>query len=420
MSGARPAASLGLLGLLLAPELAGVSEPIPAEPARIVAIGDVHGAAGALRILLRTVGLVDEDDRWSGGSAVLVQTGDFLDRGDSALAVAGWLRELQVQARAAGGRVHVLMGNHEALNLLGDYSDVTSALLRPLVDAESEERRRELCRHEVPIRKARARAAGEDVPSTNLAFNRCVADNPLGLVEYVERISPDEPLGQWLRELPAALVLGDTLFTHGGISPELAERTPEEIDRRLREEIEQLDEARAWLRETGRATLTVRMKDAVATARRLVRDSGEGDEPVPEAVRRLADFQDWLLVRPGGPLWYRGWTALPGEAPAAGEPPEATREGAASEELRRVLEARGVRRMVVGHTPQRGGRIASRFGGRLLAIDTGMLTAVYRGAPAALEIRGDRVEAIYLDGRVPLESPREPVSPAPAPAPRPR
>ena len=52
-----------------------------AQSDRVVAIGDIHGAAGPLRALLVTTGLTDAMGHWSGGSATLVQTGDFTDRG---------------------------------------------------------------------------------------------------------------------------------------------------------------------------------------------------------------------------------------------------------------------------------------------------------------------------------------------------
>ena len=59
------------------------------------------------------------------------------------------------------------------------------------------------------------------------------------------------------------------------------------------------------------------------------------------------------------------------------------------------MEGLGAARQVVGHTPQRTGRIQPRVGGLVFFIDTGMLTEVYGGAPSALEIDGDAITAIY-------------------------
>jgi hypothetical protein len=60
--------------------------------------------------------------------------------------------------------------------------------------------------------------------------------------------------------------------------------------------------------------------------------------------------------------------------------------------------------MVMGHTTQKDGRIGMRFGGQALFIDTGMSTGYGRHL-AALEIRGDRLTAIYPEGRVELLAP---------------
>ena len=58
-------------------------------------------------------------------------------------------------------------------------------------------------------------------------------------------------------------------------------------------------------------------------------------------------------------------------------------------------------RFVTGHTPQQNRSINTRFGGRVVLIDTGMLS-YYQGRPAALEIAGDTLTAIYETERVPL------------------
>ena len=48
---------------------------------QITAMGDVHGDFKTFRALLRSVGLIDSQDLWCGGTRHLVQTGDLLDRG---------------------------------------------------------------------------------------------------------------------------------------------------------------------------------------------------------------------------------------------------------------------------------------------------------------------------------------------------
>ncbi|NIM64009.1 MAG: metallophosphoesterase, partial [Acidobacteria bacterium] len=46
--------------------------------------------------------------------------GDLIDRGAGDRAVLDLLYKLQQQAPESGGRVHVLIGNHEVLNLVRD------------------------------------------------------------------------------------------------------------------------------------------------------------------------------------------------------------------------------------------------------------------------------------------------------------
>jgi hypothetical protein len=77
-------------------------------------ISDVHGYLADLRDVLVGAGLVDGDDRWTGGDAELWMLGDLVDRGPDGIGVVRLMRALQEQAP---DRVHVLLGNHEALML---------------------------------------------------------------------------------------------------------------------------------------------------------------------------------------------------------------------------------------------------------------------------------------------------------------
>ena len=103
----------------------------PATPApagsRIVAIGDVHGAFDQFVEILQAAGLIDAKRQWSGGTTVLVQTGDVFDRGPKVREALDLLMRLEEEAKRAGGRVESLLGNHEAMNLLHEFSDVAPA-----------------------------------------------------------------------------------------------------------------------------------------------------------------------------------------------------------------------------------------------------------------------------------------------------
>src|SRR5579871_1738063 len=87
---------------------------------RVVAVGDVHGAYDRYTEILRVAGVVDSGGRWSGGRTHLVQVGDMVDRGDDSRKVLDFLRRLERDAQSSGGRVHILLGNHEVARMLGD------------------------------------------------------------------------------------------------------------------------------------------------------------------------------------------------------------------------------------------------------------------------------------------------------------
>jgi hypothetical protein len=55
----------------------------------------------------------------------LCQVGDILDRGDQELKLLYLLERLQRQAAAAGGALWVLNGNHETMNVGGNFRYAT-------------------------------------------------------------------------------------------------------------------------------------------------------------------------------------------------------------------------------------------------------------------------------------------------------
>ena len=95
----------------------------PAET--VVAIGDLHGDLSATRRALKLAGAIDDDDRWVGGKLIVVQTGDVLDRGDEDRGVLDLLERLRDEAKRAGGELLSLAGNHEIMNVMGDFRYIT-------------------------------------------------------------------------------------------------------------------------------------------------------------------------------------------------------------------------------------------------------------------------------------------------------
>jgi hypothetical protein len=378
-----------------------------ARGARLVAIGDVHGAYEPLVAILTAAGLIDGELAWAGGDATLLQLGDFTDRGPRVRAVMDLLMRLQAEAPAAGGRVVVLMGNHEALNLVGELRDVSHLTLEEWTTESSAASIEAEYREVVKAGRARARLTGAPRPVFDDAARQTwERTHPVGTLGYLQSLLPDGRYGRWLRELPTAVIIDQVLFLHAGLNPTLGATAPDAINRQVRDEIQRLDACRATLRDEGYLTLSSSTSDLIRVGFAMldqlvaVRDEGRLDAAQEKLLRNLetcVDYENWHLFAPEGPLWFRGYTE-----------PKPGRTGAAAygwteeEGLPRVaamLEAQGARHVVVAHSPQDDARIHPRFGGRAFLIDTGMLEEVYGGRPSALEIRDGVFTAIYTDGR---------------------
>ena len=101
---------------------------VPAIPAKaIVAIGDVHGDFDDFVGILQRTGLIDKQNHWNGGNATFVQLGDLLDRGPKPRDVMDLMMALEKEAAQSGGRGVSLLGNHEAMNIMGDKLSAKAA-----------------------------------------------------------------------------------------------------------------------------------------------------------------------------------------------------------------------------------------------------------------------------------------------------
>jgi hypothetical protein len=101
------------------------------DATEIYAVGDLHGDVTVTASLLSALGLISPSTpfHWTGADKVLVVVGDVIDKGDTALPVIDLLSTIEAEARAAGGRVIVTLGNHEA-EFLGDPSDSKSLVFQ--------------------------------------------------------------------------------------------------------------------------------------------------------------------------------------------------------------------------------------------------------------------------------------------------
>ena len=398
------ARALGVVAGLLLALVAG-----RAEAGRVVAIGDIHGSYDGLVSILRAADLLSEEGNWAGGTDTLVQTGDFLDRGAQTREVMDLLQRLQKEASAAGGRVEVLLGNHEALNLLGELGDASAESFSPWVEPGSETARD--AEYKVALKAARQRAqlTKIDRPSGSAeAKRRWMEEHPPGQLEYLRSLGPDGDYGRWLRTLPVVAEVEGVVFLHGGLSPEVATQDREAITARAHEEIRRADECREALLQAGYLSATSSGVDLVQAGTALVAELrakkakrstlDDEDERLFGILERCEGFEEWFLLHSAGPLWLRDYAEPRGE-----------RYGWSDEEgpsyADAVLEAQNARHLVVAHTPQQGGRINARFDGRVFLIDTGMLSSVYAGGqPSALEIENGVFTAIYPSERAQLHT----------------
>src|SRR5215510_7442142 len=155
----RPLTVLALLCVILA-----TSPTLAQGPARLIAIGDIHGNIDGFKSILKTIGLADGSGKWTGGRAQLIQTGDYTDRGEGTRAVLDLLMSLEDQAKSAGGQAFALLGNHEVMNLIGETRDATPEIFATFADANSE-KRREAAWQEYAKLAALKKDKGEPVPS---------------------------------------------------------------------------------------------------------------------------------------------------------------------------------------------------------------------------------------------------------------
>src|SRR3972149_10034588 len=132
---------------------------------RIIAVGDVHGAYDALVGILQKAGVLDTQSQWIGIKTTVVQSGDFLDRGAKGRAVMDFLMTLEKQAPKNEGRVIILLGNHEVMNIVGDLRYVFPEDYAYYAEPDSEKRLSEAYIQYVDFRKRRARVLKHPEPA---------------------------------------------------------------------------------------------------------------------------------------------------------------------------------------------------------------------------------------------------------------
>lgn len=147
-----------------------------AQPSRLMAISDLEGNyLNAVRFLQNNK-VIDQQGHWIWGEGHLVLVGDLVDRGQSVTELMWLIHRLEKEAIAAGGHVHYVLGNHEAMVMGGDLRYIHPKYL---------------------------------FTSTRIG------------VTYDQLHGPNTEIGRWWRSKNGVTRVGDLLFVHGGYSPKL-------------------------------------------------------------------------------------------------------------------------------------------------------------------------------------------------------
>mmetsp|Transcript_34138 Transcript_34138/g.61554 ORF Transcript_34138/g.61554 Transcript_34138/m.61554 type:complete len:489 (-) Transcript_34138:410-1876(-) len=389
------------------------------EPERLIAIGDLHGDYSKAMRALRVAGLIDTNGDWNAGKTVAVQVGDILDRGDSELRLLITLERLQRQAAAAGGRFHLLNGNHEVMNAFGDHrygtvgSNVDIMAWQLWRDFNTLMKMKSGCRLSSSAAASSLAAGGRPVPfaqaATPTTKAKDISSNTGDVTkdEYFEEYDEADPIARrkaaissawsthnyrfyngysrpfsWIRSVayepggPIArrffanrqivLQVGSTVFAHGGLHPEHVATGLEKINA----------ETQDWLLGNGEggSNLLAAAKSRFASAANPSSAASSKSSHHQQQQQRPATTPppEYLRSREAV-VWARTYSS---EKQAHCD----------CERLQRTLQMLpNAKRMVVGHTIQRTG-VNTACDGKVVRVDVGLSKGCTDGNVEVLEV----------------------------------
>src|SRR5262249_41393248 len=159
---------------------------------------------------------------------------------------------------------------HEAMNLIGDLRYVT----KYDYDAFMDDR-------------------GKGKPKTETS-------RPAGFEERCEALGPNGKYGKWLRSLPAIARVNDSIFLHGGISPDLTSYSVEKLNDAIAAEVKAFDTFRQFFDEKKIAQRCDTLEEVTAVARAVL-EKAKGEDA--DALKKFLGYPGWLTVHESGPLW---------------------------------------------------------------------------------------------------------------------
>ncbi len=139
-------------------------------------LSDIEGNIGAFRKLLQGNGIIDSAFNWTFGNGHLVLIGDFVDRGEQVTEVLWLIYSLEDKAKAAGGMLHYVLGNHEIMIMSGDRRYIN---------------------------------------------NKYKSNTDLLREGYTSLFGDNTELGRWMRTKNIIEKVDNMLYVHAGIAPEI-------------------------------------------------------------------------------------------------------------------------------------------------------------------------------------------------------
>ena len=247
----------------------------------MMVIADIEGKYNAFASFLYSNKIIDKDHNWIFNDCKLVLVGDFVDRGINVAPVLWLIYKLEQQAELCGGKVHFILGNHEILNFQGKHRY-------------------------------------NQLKYIKIAQQISRLSNKEDAVKYM--YSNASELGKWLATKNVIEKIGDYIFVHAGLSPEI-------LDYKL-------------------------SFDAINNKARSQYHKIKASKNTKPENTETVDF----IFGSKGPLWYRGLVIEHYKYPLINEV-----------DLDKVLNYYSAKKIVIGHTVVN--TISTSYQGKVIRVD---------------------------------------------------
>ncbi len=331
----------------------------------VYVVGDVHGAYEEIVSTLKTTSLINTNLDWTGGESHFVSLGDLMDRGPSTRKILDLYMKLQIQASQVGGKFHVVLGNHEIMNLTGDLRYVSNKEIQEFQTDESDEQRTQA--YELYLSKNKLESNQQ---------NRENFDNKYlpGYFAQKEAYSMAGKYGKWLLNLPFVIRINDQLFAHGGLSKQVKNVSLNEFNKMQKTNLHNYLTSWSKLMDNKNIPFEPTFHERAEAVKGLKNSL---------ARKTFLKSKKQLLFSSVGATWYRG--------NAICHPYFET------DNLSLVLKNWKAKRLWVGHTTSNKRVPLTRLNDKLRIIDTGMLRSHYKGLPWIAKLTADK-NISYING----------------------